>query len=321
MDEQARLGGGGWRLVVTRIRALTPALPGGVASAARLFRHLWPLAQFWTWRYALLPVAVAVSLLIVSGRSISWWLVAVEALALVFALSGWGVLRAHRPDPRGAAILGSGGGLLFIAAVGGLILARVDGPIILLGLVALALMALDIAPTFVRVSIPEFVTLAARLILAPALVGLGLVVVTAQTQGARVTYGLWLLGFTMSLLAFAAELARMAAASQLAERGVAFWRRPAPYLALALALAGILTVWVALPRGAPHGLLLALAALPLALVAVTGLGRSTFVPARRWAARRIGTVYTYVGLALTVGALTSAAASVAVAALTKALGF
>src|SRR5262249_16562126 len=142
-----------------------------------------------------------------------------------------------------------------------------------LGIVAAALLALSLLPTFTSVRVPSVATLVARLALAPALIGLGLVVVTALAQGARMTVALWLLGLVMSLLACAAELASMMASDAAVQQGATRWLRVWPLLAVALALAGVAIVWVALPLGAPHGVLLALLALPTSLVAVSGLAR------------------------------------------------
>ena len=66
--------------------------------------------------------------------------------------------------------------------------------------------------------------------------------------------------------------------------------------------------------------MLALGCLPMAMVAVTGFWRSTFVPARTWAARRMGAVFALVALALIAGALASALVAAAGSALAQALG-
>lgn len=320
MDEQAQVNGGGWHLLAIRIRTLAPELPERVGPLARQARRLFPNAQFWTWPYALLPIAVALSMLIVAAHTISWWLVGVEALAAIFALAGWGATRAYRPGSSGIAPLILGGGLLVVAAIGAVILARNAPLIIPLGVVALLLMAPSVLSTFTSVRIPAIVTLLARIVVAPALLGLGLFAVTAQAQGARMTSSLWLLGSVMSLLAGAAALSRVMAGAGVQD-GAKLWLRLWLLLALALFLAGAGIVWSAVPSGAPHGILLALLALPTALIAVSALARSTFQPARVWAAERIGAIYTYVGLALTTGALASLAIAAAVDALTKSLGF
>jgi hypothetical protein len=304
-----------------RVRELVPELPERVGPAAQQARRLFPSPQVATWRYALLPIAVAVSLLIVDGHVVSWGFVIIEALAAILALAAWSVARASR---HGASSLGSlilSGALLLLAAIGAVVLASRSILVIPLGIVAAALLALSLLPTFTSVRVPAGVALVARLALAPALIGLGLFVVTAQAQGARMTTALWLLGLMMSLLACAAELASMMASDAAVQQGATRWLRAWPLLAATLLLSGVAVVWVALPLGAPHGVLLALLALPTALVAVSGLARSTYLPARIWAAQRIGAIYTYVGLAVTVGALTSFAVGVAVDALARSLGF
>jgi hypothetical protein len=304
-----------------RARALVPELPERVGPAAQQARRLFPNAQFWTWRYALLPIAAAASLLIVAGIEVSWGLVIVEALAVILALTAWSLARSYRPGVSGLGSLILSGVLLVLAAVGAVILAQHATLVIPLGIVAVALLALNLLPIYTSIQVPDIVKLPARLALAPALIGIGLFVITASAQSARMTTAMWLLGLVMSLLACAAELANVMASETSVEQGSSRWLRAWPLLALALLLSGAAVVWVALPLGEPHGVLLALLALPTALVAVSGLAHSTYLPARTWAARRIGAIYTYVGLAITVGALASFAVGAAVDALTRSLGF
>jgi hypothetical protein len=142
---------------------------------------------------------------------------------------------------------------------------------------------------------------------------------TAVTQRARSDMILWLLGSALSMLAFAAIQARAMVAEGVHDddKGT---RLQAQALMGALALAGILIVAASLPSHAPHGLLLALVALPLALVAVTGLWRSTFAPARALAARRAGAVFTLAAFALIAGALASIVVTTASAMMMKMLG-
>jgi hypothetical protein len=324
MDKHARLGEiAPARLpLVSRLRALTDLLPPQVITALQAGKRLLALSQPRLWRFALLPIVVAVTVLITSGTPISWGLVIAEALAVVCALSGWATLRANRPVSQdGLPPLAVGACLLVVAALATLpLLASAAGTTLALGALALVVTALDLPPAIFHLRPPRAVPLIARRALAPVLLGLGLVLVTALTQRARLNTTLWLLGVALSLLAFAAIQAHGMVVNDAIPDPKAPWLRPPVLLAAALALAGALMIAAALPAGAPHGLLLALGALPVALVAVTGLWRSTFIPARAWAAHRIGTVFTLVALALIAGALASAMVAAAGAALATALG-
>lgn len=324
MEKQARLdtASPAWRFVVTRLRALAPTLETRIIPALRLGRRLFTLSQPWTWRFALLPILATVSVLIARGNSISWGLVASEALAVICALSGWAVLRAYKPTPQSdIPYLGVGVSFFVVATLAGLSLfATASAPTMTLGALALALIAFDLAPASLRDRAPRAALTIARHVVAPALLGVGLVLVTALAQRARPDMTLWALGVTLSLLTYSAIQARALAPDSAIHHKQALWRSPLTFMTGALALAGALIVLVALPANAPHGLLLGIVALPGALVAVTGLWRSTYLPARALAARRVGAIYTLAALALTAGTLVGAAVSAAGVALIHALG-
>ena len=330
MDKHARLGEvtPAWLPLVSRLRTLTAPLPPQIITALQAGRRLLALSQPRLWRFGLLPIAVAVAVLITAGSPISWGLVIAEALATVCALAGWATLRASGPASGPASQNGApqrdlavGAGLLVVAALAmAPLLASAAGTTLALGALALAVIALDLAPAILRVRPPRAVQVIARRALAPVLLGLGLVMVTALAQRARPNTTLWLLGLALSLLTFAAIQAHGMVVDGAIADAKSLWPHPPIPLAATLTLAGALVIAAALPTGAPHGLLLALVALPVALVAVTGLWRSTFIPARAWAAHRVGTVFTVVALALTVGALVSAMVAATGAALAMALG-
>ncbi|HEU0026585.1 MAG TPA: hypothetical protein VFQ25_05665 [Ktedonobacterales bacterium] len=324
MDKHARLEEivPAWRPIVSRLRTLTGPLPPQILATLRTGRRLLALSQPRLWRFALLPIAVAVSLLITAGSSISWGLVTAEALAAICALSGWAILRASKLAPLdGLPHLAVGACLLIAAALAALpLLASSTGTTLALGALALAVFALDLPPAVLRVRPPRAVLLVVRRVVAPLLLGLGVVMVTAFTQRARPDTTLWLLGIALSLLVFATIQAHDIAIDGAIADIKSLWPHPLAPLVAALALAGALVIAAALPTGAPHGLLLALWALPVALVAVTGLWRSTFIPARALAAHGVDAVFTFVALALTAGALASAMVAATGAALAQALG-
>ena len=309
-------------IIASRLRSLITHFPAWCISAIRIGQRLLSISQPWRWRFALLPIAVAVSILIAEGRPISWGLAGAESLSVICALSGWGTLRAYKPLPQGdIPYLGLGAGLITAATLAGIALfATATAPTVTFGVIGLALIALDLSPASFRDRLPRVAMIIARRVVTPALLGFGLVMLTALAQQARPDTTLWLLGAALSLLAYAAIQARAMTVDGAIPDEKAPWRRPIIPLAGALAAAGTLVIVAALPRSAPHGLLLALVGLPLALVAVTGFWRSTFVPARTWAARRMGDVFALVALALIAGALASALAAAAGSALTQALG-
>jgi hypothetical protein len=326
MDKQVRLEAArpAWRSVLSHLKPFAITLATWTISALRLGFRLLALSRPGTWRFALFPIAIAVSLLIANGVSIAWWLVAAEAFAAICALSGWRVLRARRLFPQGVfPYLRAGTGLFVVAALATTpLLSAASATIMALGGLALALIALDLAPAGLRSLLPRAVPLVARLVVAPLLLGVGLVMVTALTQRAQPDVTLWLVGAALSLLVFAMIQAReMVVDGAIQDQKTPqWWRSPLARLAGALALTEALIVGAALPTGAPHGLLLALGTLPMSLVAVAVFWRSTFIPARVWASRRVGEVFMLATLALTVGALASALVASASAALMQALG-
>jgi len=310
------------RFIAPRLRALAPLLPSRIVSPLRLGRRLLALSQPRIWRFALLPIVVTISLLLAAGRPIAWGVIAAEALAAICALAGWGALRSYRPTSPGEfPYLGVGLGLLAFALLATLpLLTSATAPVLVFGALSLGLIALDLAPTFLPGWPPRAIFPVARCILASLLLGVGLVTVTALTQRARPGTTLWLIGGVLSLLAFAMTQAHDMVVDDAIHDQKAPWRRPFIPLVGALALAGALVIAAALPVGAPHGFLLALGTLPLALVAVTGLWRSIFIPARALSARRLEMVFTLVALLLSAGALVSALVSAGVAALIQVLG-
>lgn len=322
MDKQARIEDtrATWRFVASRIRAHAPQLAPQALTWARLARRVLLALQPWVWRFALLPVVVTASLLVATGHALSWGLLLAEALSAICLLSAWSLLRTRQTmTQRGIPYLGLSAALLVIATLAALSLAAASPWTAPLGALALALIALDVAPARLRARLPRLLHMASARVAPSLLLGLGLALLTTLTQHASADLVIWFLGAALSAFVYVAIQARAIVGVWAAGPDGAA-RFPIGAIAVGLALGGILIVLAALPANAPHGTLLALAALPMALVAATGLWRSTFPPARALAARQIGAVFTLVALATAGGALASAIAAHVSATLLHALG-
>ncbi|HEX9038020.1 MAG TPA: hypothetical protein VF808_13630 [Ktedonobacterales bacterium] len=323
MDKHARLDSAliAWRSLVSWIRVAISLTAARVAWALRSARWLLARSEIWTWRFALLPIAACASALLATGRALAWQPLAVEALAAICALTGWAMARALASGRRGEGPF-LGMAITFFVVAGVLALTLLVGrgaAQLTLGVTAAFTLALDLTQARERDRGKVWLRWLTHRIMTPALLGLGLVVVTTVTQGSAMTPALWLLGAALSFLLFSVVQARETVVSGARSEPHARRSGALPVVG-ALALACALIIALALIPGAPHAALFALLAAPIAIVAADGMSRSTYVPARAWAARRLGLVFTVASGCIALGALASAGVALATQLIMQLIG-
>lgn len=193
--------------------------------------------------------------------------------------------------------------LLVVGSLCGLPVALAGGPLVWGG----GLLALVCLGVYARFSVAVRMTAVGE-VLAAAMFGPLLGIAVALSQVHHVPPIIWLLGLALGLLAFAVALTvdlrdapqhdaegRRTLVTLLGERGAA--------MSCALSMFGsfVLIVLAALPLGTPHGALLALLALPAALIAGTSVLMARPGVPRQFAAREVLRLYSLVALWLAVG--------------------
>lgn len=324
MDEQARLQGAvvAQQFQPGRMRSAASAVGRSFFAALRVGRLSLVYSQAWSWRYALLPIATAVALLLQSGRPLIWRSLALETLAAVCAGAGWAVARAsHKARGGGYPFVGAAITLFVVAGIAAVaFLARLDVRVQALGALAALALVIDALPTSPRAHLSGAVWPVLRRLIASAGLGVGLVAVTALSQDAPAPMAFWLVGGAFSLMTFAAIQAHEVVAGDDGLAPTSPWKSGV-FVALSLLGCIALAVAAALPPGAPHGMLLALFGLPAGVLATECLLTSISLPAREAAASRLDTVYTIVAMGLVFGALASAAFVIFIPAFFQALGW
>ena len=275
-------------------------------------------------------VICAIALLIAQGAPIHWLGATSELFAAVFALAGIAAFFQARHTPveqaslrRSAMTLG--GAWLVAAAVCALPMLLSGMPAALLALALVAIAALLYGADVVRPRIAPLDEL-----LTPLCLGPGLFALTIVAQGQRFTRADWLVVGALGGMAFAVIVglrmrAVVPADDQKAHAGrslaTLFGARVAcALIAIALIASYALIVAIAVPRGGWPGALLALTSAPLALVGFSGLAVSSYLPARKSAARQLMRAYLWFGLALAVGLALTLVAQQIIQAMTQTLG-
>ena len=297
---------------------------------------------------ALPPVLCALALLFAHGVEIQWAPAIFTLLASIFALAGigvlttrardaedsmpevtWSPLRPAAPMPAAAASAPTdrqryasqlGLALLGLAALCALPVALRSGAaallVVALGLAVVALYAVDA----VRSRIAPLDELIAPLCLGPGLMGL-----TIVAQGQRLVGQDWSVAIALGCMALAmaegrslrmleGQPRRRTLATLIGQRGAV------AVVGAALLVSFIVAVAISVSGSGLPGALLALTALPIALISLSGLVVSVYAPARAAAATGLAQAYGWYGLALAAGIIMTVIAQQITGAVVRALG-
>lgn len=313
-DVATRLAGRGWSELV--------------AQATRLREHnallTSPLAPL-----IAPPILCAVILMYAQGATPAWGHVILTLLASALALLGVGALTTRRQLALSALVEAWRVPGADVAAPKKPMSAhdryatRLGSALLALAVICAAPLAfasrsaLELLVAFMLVTLLFYSVVGLRPLLSPVdellaalCLGPGMVALTVVAQGARMTPRDWLIAVAFGCMALGVvEGQRLSAApKELALRGRTFVTLVGPRRTLLLAggvmaLAFVLAVALAVAPPTAPGALLALAALPITLVALSGLGVSRYALSRHLAAAQLARAYLWFGLALTAGLL------------------
>ena len=313
------------------IQALTGAWTKGSAQLL-MFKDNSALLRPGLAALALPPVLCALALLFAHGVEIQWGPAFFTLLASVFALAGvgtlasrqrsagsdaledtWSQLRPAAPMPTDMTSMTSaraarqryahqlGLAQLGLAALCALPVALRSGAAALLvvglGLAVIALYAVDAVRSRIA-PLDE--------ILAPLCLGPGLVSLTVIAQGQVMVGQDWPVAIAIGCMALAmieghslratdSQQGRRTLATLLGQRGAVI------VVGVALLVSYTLAVVISVAGPGLPGALLALTALPIALISLSGLAVSVYAPARAAAATGLAQAYGWYGLALAAG--------------------
>lgn len=334
-------------------------LPAKVGSAAKVASTAWvalseqagmladqpTLLRSALASLAIPPILTAIASLFAEQVELQWTPVLFTLLSSVLALVGIGALPSnHRPGDvktwaaiwrpsRAGAALPMTPQERFAARVGSALLAFAAlfaAPVafsaasaawllIGMGVAVLALYALDSVGRWIA----PFDAVVAALCLGP-----GLVALTVAAQGQRMSGQDWLIALAFGCMALAVIEGRRLSVSGVADIEarhsalVHLFGKRGVVGGAGLALAGgfALVVAISVTRPGLPGALLALTALPLSFMGLSGLAVSYYPPARRTAAKQLAQAYGWFGLALATGITLTVVAQSVTGVIVRALG-
>ncbi len=295
-----------------------------------------PLARPALLSLALPPALCGLALLFARGVAIDWAVALFALLSSVLALASVSVLIAGQSFSHAASApfesraqlssqqryaLGLGAALLALAALAALPVALRGNSAALLvvgaGVLAIALYT----PNMVRKRIAPLGDL-----LAPLSLGPGLVALTVVAQGQRMDAREWLAASAIGCMALAVVVGRHlgaqgdAAQSRRSLLGLIGQRNATLALGAALLASFALAVALGSMKSGLPGALLALSAVPTALLTLSCLALSQYAPARQAAAGLLIRAYSWFGLTLAAGLTGAVIAQRIISAIVRAFG-